>query len=328
MRRFDRADILAARDDQRDLEALRRAYICAELGEVAALRGLHLAFEAANGECHVKAASGQKSPFFVVKIACGFYDNSSLGLPNSDGAYILGCARSGRLLACIEDGGWLTDLRTALTGLLAAEALLAAAPRRIGIVGSGAQGQLHAQLMAQRWPEATIKLWGRSRAGRDGAIISLMERGITAHPVLSAEQACADADLIVTATPSRRPIICADWVPRAATIVAVGSDGPGKQELDPRLFVNASEVVVDMALDLDGGREVAHAVAQKLISADEVKSLGQCLASRGRGRDVGQARRIADLTGSAVADLAICSAFFLQATEAADSSPAPMEGSA
>ncbi len=84
---------------------------------------------------------------FVVKLATGFYDNPSRGLPSGNGFMVLISAQTGELQALLHDGGYLTDMRTAIAGLIAAKLLARRQPARIGIVGTGTQARLQLELL-------------------------------------------------------------------------------------------------------------------------------------------------------------------------------------
>src|SRR5262249_61684520 len=75
------------------------------------------------GEFHVKTAHIDGVPHIAVKIASGFYDNPSKGLPSGSGLMAVFDATTGLPVALLLDNGFLTDIRTGAAGAIAAEAL-------------------------------------------------------------------------------------------------------------------------------------------------------------------------------------------------------------
>ena len=99
----------------------------------------YLAFP--DGECHIKYGYIKGDPYFVVKIASGFYRNVAIGLKPSIGLMLICSTETGYPLAILNDEGHLTDMRTAIAGSIAAKLLAPADIQRIGIVGAGTQAR-------------------------------------------------------------------------------------------------------------------------------------------------------------------------------------------
>ena len=100
-------------------------------------------------------------------------------------------------------------------------------------------------------------------------------------------------------------LIGADDVPRGAHVTAVGADGGGKQELDPRLFARATVRAVDSVAQCSQFGDSAYAIAQGLIKADDLIELGRVIEHAELRRRSQDDITIADLTGVAVQDIAI-----------------------
>ena len=103
----------------------------------------HLLFEQANGDCCIKSGYLQGDKLFVVKVSSGFYHNPAQGLASNQGVMMAFSAQTGEPQALLLDEGWLTALRTALAGRIAAELCAPRNIRAIGIVGTGMQARLH-----------------------------------------------------------------------------------------------------------------------------------------------------------------------------------------
>lgn len=291
MRVISRNAIEAALDEGEAMAAIAAAFRALVEDRAQMIAIGHLAFEAFGGDCHVKGGHIAGDDVFVVKVASGFYGNAARGLPSSQGFVAVMNAQTGETLAILDDGGWLTDRRTALTGVLAAKAISRRGSKVLGVVGSGTQARLQAEHIRRHLQLDEVLVWARDpqKAATLGEAVSL--------PVL-----CARADMIVTTTPSTQALIDDAWVRPGTRIIAVGADAPGKQELDPALFAR-STVVADLPEQCADHGESAHAVRAGIISLDRLLSLGAVLSAPPVFAD--DEIVIADLTGLAVQDIAI-----------------------
>jgi ornithine cyclodeaminase len=130
--------------------------------------------------------------------------------------------------------------------------------------------------------------------------------GLEATVCGSAREAVADADIVVTVTPARKPIVEADWLRPGVHITAVGSDFPDKQELAPDVLARADKYVADSIDQCIRSGELHHAVAAGVMTANQVHAeLGEVLAGRKPGRDTAGEITVADLTGLGVQDAAM-----------------------
>ena len=119
-----------------------------------------------------------------------------------------------------------------------------------------------------------------------------------------AEDAVRDADVVITVTPSRSPILEGAWLKPNATVIAVGSDEPHKRELDAEVFRRAGRVVVDLLQQCARQGELHHALADDATRFEDATELGELVAGRKVGR-VGDELIVCDLTGVGAQDAAI-----------------------
>jgi ornithine cyclodeaminase len=116
---------------------------------------------------------------------------------------------------------------------------------------------------------------------------------------------------LITVTPSREPLVRADWLREGTHVTAVGSDAPGKRELDPECLDRADLVVVDRFAQCSAFGELKHALDAGLLTRNDVHGeLGAIVAGRKPGRTDDREITIADLTGVGFQDTAIASAAF------------------
>ena len=124
-----------------------------------------LLFENPTGDVHIKYGYIDGGAHYVVKIASGFYENPARGLPSSNGLMLAFSRQTGELAVILDDQGYLTDLRTAAAGAVAAKYLAPAKIGVIGIIGTGMQAELQARLLQVVRPCRRIIVWGRRAEG-------------------------------------------------------------------------------------------------------------------------------------------------------------------
>lgn len=260
------------------------------------------------GEAHIKYAYIAGDDSFVLKVATGFYDNPVVGQPSSNGLFVLFDAAHGRSLAVLLDEGRLTDLRTAIAGAVAAEYLAPQTVAAIGVIGTGTQAELQVRELGAVTPCRRIVVYGRDPA-RTAAYRARMEAaGYELALAASPAEVAGRANLIVTATPARAPLLMADDVRPGTHITAVGADSPDKNEIDPALLAKADLVVADSLAQCRARGEIHHALGR--LGDRFVPELGAVIAGDVRGRTGEDQITLADLTGVAVQDVKIAQAVF------------------
>jgi alanine dehydrogenase len=206
----------------------------------------------------------------------------------------------------IMDATYLTAMRTGAAGGVAAKHLAREDARVAAFVGAGAQAhtQLEALLLA-RPGVAEIRV-ADLNAESAAALARQGERlGISVcHLASSAREAVRGADVVVTTTPSRGPVVSADDVAPGAHINAIGADAKGKQELDPALLKRA-RLVVDSWEQAAHSGEINVPLSQGLIDREDIDAeLGEIVAGAKPGRETAEQITVFDSTGLAVQDLA------------------------
>ena len=269
-----------------------------------------LVFETPPGDVHIKYGYLKGDDYYVVKVASGFYDNPKLGLPPSNGLMLLFDQKTGAGLAVLLDEGYLTDIRTAAAGAVAARHLAPKPVERIGIIGSGVQARLQLGYLSGLTGCLRAVVWGRTPENVERYRTEMEERGIEIEVAPSPADLASKCNLMVTTTPSKRPLLEADSVEKGTHITAVGSDSPDKQELDPRILEKADLVVADSISQCIERGEISHAIREGLVRKDDLVELGHVTSGIFEGRDSADQITVADLTGVAVQDIAITKAVY------------------
>lgn len=259
------------------------------------------------GEVDVKSAYVPGIDGFAVKISSGFFDNPKLGLPSGGGMMVLLSTRTGVVEALLLDNGYLTDIRTAAAGAVAAKHLSRQDSSIAAIFGAGVQAGLQLEALMLVRPIAEARIWARDAIKAEATAGALRERlGILVRAEPDAATAVGGADIIVTTTPSTEPLIKAGFVSAGQHITAMGSDAEHKNEIAPAILRMADLYVADSAKQTRRLGELHHAIASGVMGADaEVTELGQIIAGDKHGRRSASEITIADLTGTGVQDTAI-----------------------
>jgi ornithine cyclodeaminase len=253
---------------------------------------MHLDIPAEEAEVHIKSSYRHGGRYFALKVASTFPHNRARGLSTGNGMMLLCSAHTGEPVAMLADEGHLTDIRTAAVAAMIVREL-GRRDTTLGILGTGIQARLQARMHAVVLPLKQIVIWGRTperaaECARD--LAGICEISVVSSPAEVARQ----ARLIVTATAARAPLLFAVDLQPGTHISAVGSDGPGKQELDPEILRRVGLLLADSVRQCERIGELQHAPDQ-VPRAREFT--GEPLVPANLS--------VADFTGLGVEDLAI-----------------------
>jgi len=298
------------------LEAVEVAFRALAQGRAIQPPPLGMDLDMVRGEVHVKGAYLEGEATFAMKVASGFYDNPSKGLPTGSGLVLVFDAKTGFPLALLQDNAFLTELRTGAAGALAVRLLAPEEPLSVGVLGAGSQARYQIRAISRVRNIKEVQVWSPV-AEEVAAYASEMSSAldIPVHGADGPEDAVREADLVVTVTPSRTPILQAGWLKEGVTVVAVGSDGPEKQELAADVLGGGTKVVVDSRSQCLRLGETHHAVEAGTLKPEDVHGeLGEVLLGTRPARE-GRERIVVDLTGVGVQDAAMAGAVWRKLQE-------------
>ena len=278
---------------------------------------MHVEVADHHGDVDIKSAYVSGLDQFAVKLASGYFENVKRGLPSSSAMMVVFHADTGFCAAVLLDNGYLTDLRTGLAGAVAAKHLAPQNIATVGVVGTGAQARYQIRSLKLVRNFHRLLVFGRD-ADRRGAYVEEMraELGADVSEVDSLEALTRESDLLVTTTPSRQPLIRAQWLRPGVHITAMGSDLAGKQELAPEVLTRADLLVCDRRSQCAVMGELQHAITAGLINKDaEILELGTITSGRHPGRSSPDQITVCDLTGTGVQDTAIAALAYARARE-------------
>ncbi|NUX53363.1 cyclodeaminase [Paraburkholderia youngii] len=299
------------------IDQIEAAFVALATEAVAMPPILRLDLPAHNGEVDVKTAWLPRLDSFAIKVSPGFFDNPSLGLPSLNGLMLVLSAKTGLTEAVLLDNGYLTAIRTAAAGAVAARWLAKANTPHVAVIGAGEQArlQLRALMLVRRVEH--VRVWARDAAS---ALRFSAEAnntlGVRCDVAASVHDALAEADLAITTTPSRTPLVEAADLHPGLHITAMGSDAEHKNEIAPAALA-AARYVCDRAQQTRVLGELHHAIAAGTMRDDAaIVELGQVIAKQAAGRTSDTDVTICDLTGTGAQDTAIA-ALALQRARAA-----------
>jgi alanine dehydrogenase len=238
-----------------------------------------------------------------VKIVNVHPGNPALGLPTVMALIVLISPQTGAPIA-IMDGTYLTDIRTGAAGGIAAKYLARKDSKVIGLVGAGNQARAQLEALSEVFEPEMVKVTSRTKESCEKFIQEAA--GITSCEIRYEEKIedVCDCDILVTTTPTRKPIVKAQWIKDGTHINAIGADAVGKEELDPELIIRSKIVVDDIVQALHSG-EVNVPLSKHYISENDIHAqLGEVMVGLKPGRTSEEEITIFDSTGLAIQDVA------------------------
>lgn len=268
-----------------------------------------LLFDNPKGDAHIKYGYIKDDDFYVVKIASGFYENSKLGIPSSQGLMLVFNQKTGQPEAILLDEGHLTDIRTAAAGALAGKYFAPKYIKAIGIIGTGIQAKLQLEYLQKTNPCKTVWVWGRNSKN----VIKFKNNLSNKYDINIAKtpsEVAENCNLIVTTTPSEKALLKANEIQPGTHITAVGSDTASKQELESELLKKADLVIADSIPQSKNRGEIFRATSDNCLLEDDIVELGLAIQNPSLQRTNDNQISIVDLTGVAVQDIMIASAVY------------------
>ena len=254
------------------------------------------------------AHRSEPRPAYGLKAICIFPDNPSRGLDAHQGGVLLFDGETGQLRALL-DGSAVTAVRTAAVSAVATRLLARPDARELAILGSGVQARSHLEAMTHAREFEHGRVWSPTREHAE-AFAAETEAPFPVEVVQTAEAAVRGADVVVTATTSREPVVERDWLAPGAHVNAVGASIPTARELDTAtmraavLFADTRESMVK-----EGGDFILAQLEPEHIRAE----LGEVLIGARDGRRSPEELTVFKSLGIAVEDLAAAEHVYVRA---------------
>jgi len=296
-------EVKSVMDMHSDMQVVERAFRQHGLGKVQMPPKSYLYYTAYNGDLRTMPAYLEEEDITGVKIVNVHPGNPALGLPTVMALIVLISPQTGAPIA-IMDGTYLTDIRTGAAGGIAAKYLARKDSKVIGMVGAGNQARTQLEALSEVFELELVKVTSRTKESCEQFIRE-------AADIISCEiryeekiENVCDCDILVTTTPTRKPIVKAQWIKEGTHINAIGADAVGKEELDPELIIRSKIVVDDIVQALHSG-EVNVPLSKHYISENDIHAqLGEVIVGLKPGRTSEEEITIFDSTGLAIQDVA------------------------
>ena len=299
------------------IEAVELAFKEKGLGRVQMPPKSYIFFNRYNGDLRVMPSYLEELEISAVKVVNVHPDNPlKYKLPTVMATIILVDPKNGAPIA-IMGGTWITAMRTGAAGGVAVKYLARPDSRVIGIVGAGVQARTQLMALKEVLEEIEeVRVTDIVKAARERYAKEMSEKlGLNIRAVDSAKKAVEGADIVVTVTPSREPIVKSEWIGPGVHINAIGADAPGKEELDPELLKRAKIIVDDLEQASHSG-EINVPLAKGIITREDIwAELGDVIAGLKPGRTSPDDITIFDSTGLAIQDAVTAALAYKKALE-------------
>lgn len=243
-----------------------------------------------------------------LKIINIFPHNIDHDIPSSPAQVLLIDGKTG-LVQAVLDGTYVTQLRTGASSGAAFDILAKKDCRTGALIGTGGQAaaQLEAMLTARSLEEVRVFDIHHERTAAFAAKMQeeLKAYGANILPVSSSDEAIRDADLIVTVTPSSKPVFDGTKVKKGATVSCVGAYQHHMQEMDPAILPRAAKIYFDsQSAVLSESGDILIPLEEGIISEkDFTGNLGDVIKGRLVGRENDDEIIVYETVGVAAQDL-------------------------
>jgi alanine dehydrogenase len=295
-------------------DAVESAFRMKGLGHAQMPPKQYLFMKKYNGDVRTMPAYLEETDAVAIKVVNSHPENRKHGLPTVMATIILVDPRTGIPIA-IMGGTWITALRTGAAGAIAAKHLAKSNPKNVGFVGAGTQARTQLMGLQSVFNIEEVRVWdlNEKAAAKYAEEMTIKYSQSSVCSVKSIEKAVQGADIIVTATPSRKPLVSAEWVNEGTHINCVGADAPGKQELDPAILVKSKIVVDDWSQSCHGG-EINVPLAKGIIRREDVwGDICEIVAGLKQGRTSSEEITVFVSTGLAIQDAATANIVYRKA---------------
>ena len=276
----------------------------------------YLFFEKYNGDLRVMPSYLEKLDISAVKIVNSHPQNRQYGLPTVMAVLVLVEPKTGVPLA-IMDGTWITAMRTGAASGIATKYLGRKNIQKLGLVGAGVQALTQLMALTHVTNLRKVKVWSLTIEEAEDFIGKVKNDypNVKFEAAQTVKETVENVDMVVTATPSRKPLVMESWIADGTHINAIGADAPGKQELDPKILKKAKIVVDDLEQSCHGG-EINVPLAKGEISKNDIYGeIGEIVAGKKPGRTFDKEITVFVSTGLAIQDAVTANLAYKKALE-------------
>lgn len=294
------------------LKAVEKAFIFYGRGFAHMPSKIYLHLDKYNGDFRAMPAYIEGIEAAGIKWVNVHPKNRRFGLPAVMATIILNDPQNGFPL-CIMDATLITNLRTGASGGIAAKYLARKDSSVVGLVGCGAQARTQLLALKELFKIRLVRVWGNKIEYARKFLKDTRHLGLDMEIKEKISDCVKYADIVVTTTPARKPIVKSIWIKDGTHINAIGADAKGKEELQPKLLKKAKIVVDDYKQAYHSG-EINVPLSKGIITKKDIyASLGEILTGKKKGRTTQKEITIFDSTGLAIQDIAVADLVYKRA---------------
>lgn len=288
------------------MQAVESAFKAKGLGHAQMPAKIYLFYNKYKGDLRAMPSYLEELDISAVKIVNSHPENrAKYGLPTVMAIIILVDPKNGAPMA-IMGGTWITNMRTGAAGGVAAKYLAKKGAKVVGFVGAGAQARTQLMGLISLYKKLKeVRVWSLPDGTKEAFVAEMEPKYGDVTKIIAVESvkdAVEGADIVVTVTPSRKPLVSNDWVDAGMHFNCIGADAPGKQELDPAILTRAKIIVDDWEQAFHSG-EINVPLTKGIITKQNVwGEICQVVAGLKPGRTSPNEITVFTSTGLAVQD--------------------------
>ncbi len=311
---LDRKAVSSLVDMKSSIGAVEKVFAQYGLGRAVMPPKIYLDLPKFKGDFRAMPAFAEGLSKCSLKWVNAHANNSKYGLPSVMAVVILNDPQTGFPL-CIMDGTFLTSMRTGAAGAVAAKYLARRDSQIVALVGCGAQARTQLMGLREVFAIKTVKIFGKEKVLAENFIKTMKRPGENIIAAATIKECVQEADIVVTTTPSRKPIVQGQWIKKGTHINAIGADAAGKQELNSTILKFA-KIVVDDFRQAGHSGEINVPIAQGILTQKDIYAqLGEIVCGKKKGRTSNQEITVFDSTGLAIQDLAMADLIYRSAVK-------------
>jgi ornithine cyclodeaminase/alanine dehydrogenase-like protein (mu-crystallin family) len=257
-----------------------------------------------SGDVYEKTGTLEGHAVYVVKVSPWFAANAQKS--SAQGGFLaVFDSRTGHTLAILNEEHYLSDIRTAAAGTVAAQTLAPVGTRTATVLGSGVHAYWQCLALYRARPFEKLWIWARNvdKAVALGNRLASQLSRPAIEVERDLERAVRKADVLVCATSARVPLARGDWLRAGQHLTAVGADDPTKCELDIAAL-RRGRVLVDSLETSSANGDVYRAMQSGGYAPGELAGeIGHVLAGSRAGRTSDADITICKLVGIGAQDL-------------------------
>lgn len=288
------------------ITAVEDVYRAKSEGDTAVFPLVFHEFEPGAADMDIKSGWLKSDRIWGLKLVSWFGNNIAKGIPALIGTILIMDDKTGAPLGLL-DGAHITGMRTGAAGAIGAKLLAREDSEKLLVVGAGHVAHFQIEAMLELFPglKKVMIYDGLNYETANEMVQHFAERekGVKFIPVADAEKATGEADIVITVTPSREPVIKHEWVSPGTHFSCIGADMSGKQEIDPLIVKEARIFTDDTRQCLDVG-EIELPYKEGLITEENIAGeIGDIMTQKAEGRQSAEQITVFDATGTALLDL-------------------------